>query len=291
MLCSLISFQGQKKNASLILWANFNNCLPLRGGPSKHMSELLKLGDIFLSFGGVNALSAVSASVNEGKITAVIGPNGAGKTSLFNVISGFYRPTGGIVTYAGIDLLRKPSNERASLGIARTFQNIALFSGLSVLENIKLGAHAHLKANALTASLFLGGPAREERELTATIDRDILNALGLYEIRDRPVSGLPYGQQKRIELARAMVMRPRLLMLDEPFAGMPPEEKHRMADSIRQLVASGTVTALLIDHDMETVMGLCDHIVVLNFGKVIASGAPEAVRKHPEVIEAYLGTG
>lgn len=255
------------------------------------MGELLKLEGISLSFGGVNALLAVSAGVAEGKITAVIGPNGAGKTSLFNVISGFYRATTGAATYSGLDLLQKPSNARASLGIARTFQNIALFSGLSVLENIKLGAHAHLKANPISASLFLGGPAREERELTATIDRDILPALGLDDIRDRPVSGLPYGQQKRIELARAMVMKPRLLMLDEPFAGMPPTEKHRMADAIRSFVATGAVTALLIDHDMETVMGLCDHIVVLNFGKVIASGTPEAVRQHPDVIEAYLGTG
>ena len=255
------------------------------------VAELLTLDEISLTFGGVKALSSVSAAVEEGRITAVIGPNGAGKTSLFNVISGFYRASGGRATYAGRDLLQAPGHARAALGIARTFQNIALFSGLSVLENIKLGAHAALKTNVGSAALYLGPAAREEDALTERIDRDILPALGLETLRDRPVSGLPYGAQKRIELARAMVMDPRLIMLDEPFAGMPPAEKRRMGEAIRRYVAAGRCTALLIDHDMETVMGLCDHIVVLNFGRVIAAGAPEAVRAHPDVVDAYLGTG
>jgi branched-chain amino acid transport system ATP-binding protein len=255
------------------------------------MAELLTLEGISLTFGGVNALSSVSAGVEEGRITAVIGPNGAGKTSLFNVISGFYRASGGRATYAGADLLRKPGHARAKLGIARTFQNIALFSGLSVLENIKLGAHAGLSANVGSGALYLGPASREEAALTERIDREILPALGLETLRDRPISGLPYGEQKRIELARAMVMSPRLIMLDEPFAGMPPAEKRRMGDAIRRFVTDGRCTALLIDHDMETVMGLCDHIVVLNFGRVIAAGPPDAVRAHPDVVDAYLGTG
>ena len=254
------------------------------------MGALLEVRDISLNFGGVKALSSISADVEEGRITAVIGPNGAGKTSLFNVISGFYRASEGRMTYAGQDLLAQPGNARAGLGIARTFQNIALFAGLTVLENIKLGAHAQLQAGVMSAAVFKGGPEREERALTRRIDDMILPRLGLSEIRDRPVSGLPYGQQKRIELARAMVMQPRLLMLDEPFAGMPPEEKRRMAASIRDFVETERVTALLIDHDMETVMGLCHHIVVLNFGKTIASGDADSVRHHPDVIDAYLGS-
>lgn len=254
------------------------------------MPDLLKLDGISLSFGGVNALTSVSAGVAEGRVTAVIGPNGAGKTSLFNVISGFYKATSGKATYAGESLLDRPGAARAQLGIARTFQNIALFSGLTVLENIKLGAHCLLNANPISAAFYAGAPAREERELTARIDTELLGPLGLEELRDRPVAGLPYGQQKRVEIARAMVLRPRLLMLDEPFAGMPTNEKRRMAETIRAFVSGGRCTALLIDHDMETVMGLCDHIVVLNFGKVIASGTPDEIRRNPDVIAAYLGT-
>jgi len=253
------------------------------------MRDLLTLEGITLGFGGIQALSDVSASVREHGVTAVIGPNGAGKTSLFNVISGFYRANSGTARYDGRDLLATPSNARARLGIARTFQNIALFQGLSVLENVKLGAHAELRANLFSASIFLGSAAREEAILTRRIDEEILEPLGLAEIRDRPVAGLPYGQQKRIELARAMVMRPRLLMLDEPFAGMPPPEKRRMAEAIRSFMRTGGVTTLLIDHDMEAVMGLSDHVVVLNFGKVIAAGDAAMVRQHPGVIEAYLG--
>jgi branched-chain amino acid transport system ATP-binding protein len=253
------------------------------------MKDLLTLDGITLSFGGIRALSDVSAGVREHGVTAVIGPNGAGKTSLFNVISGFYRATAGAVRFDGQDLMGSPSSGRAKLGIARTFQNIALFQGLTVLENVKLGAHSELKANLFTSGLFLGPAAHEEAELTRRIDGDILTPLGLMDIRDKPVAGLPYGQQKRIELARAMVMRPRLLMLDEPFAGMPPQEKRRMAEAIRVFVQAGGVTALLIDHDMEAVMGLSDHVVVLNFGKVIAAGSADEVRRHPDVIEAYLG--
>jgi branched-chain amino acid transport system ATP-binding protein len=234
-------------------------------------------------------LTDVSATVEDGEITAIIGPNGAGKTSLFNITSGFYRPSSGNVAFDGKDLLAMPAHARPKLGIARTFQNIALFSGLSVLENIKLGAHAQLKAHARTASFYLGAAAREEREVTSHIENNILGFLNLSDIRDRSIDGLPYGLQKRIELARALVMRPRLLMLDEPFAGMNAAERLQMATYIRRCVKEWRTTMLLIDHDMETVLGLSRHVVVLNFGRVIASGTPEHVRAHPGVVDAYLG--
>jgi branched-chain amino acid transport system ATP-binding protein len=253
------------------------------------MPDLLTIDRVSLAFGGVAALTNVSVGVADGRITAIIGPNGAGKTSLFNVTSGFYRPASGAVTFAGQDLLALPAHARPRLGIARTFQNIALFAGLSVLENIKLGAHAQLKANAATATLYLGPAAHEERHLTARINSEILPFLHLGEMRDRPVGGLPYGVQKRIELARALVMQPRLLLLDEPFAGMNAAERMQMANYIRRSVKDWRTTVVLIDHDMEMVMGLSDHVVVLNFGRVIAAGAPQDVRRHPGVVEAYLG--
>jgi len=219
----------------------------------------------------------------------VIGPNGAGKTSLFNVVSGFYRPSRGAVSFEGRDILALPAHARSRLGIARTFQNIALFSGMTVLENIKLGAHAQLRANVFSAAIYLGGARREEQELGRRIERDLIDFLDLGEVRDSPIAGLPYGLQKRVEIARALVMRPRLLLLDEPVAGMNAEEKHAMAGIIRRCVADWGATVLLIDHDMSTVMDLSDHVVVLNFGCMIAAGAPGEVRRHPGVVEAYLG--
>jgi len=253
------------------------------------MGELLEVDGISLAFGGIAALSDISTSVRQGRITAIIGPNGAGKTSFFNVISGFYKPSAGAVRFDGADILAMPAHTRSTLGIARTFQNIALFEGMTVLENIKLGAHAQLNANVFSAGIYLGWARREEESLAARIDEDVVEFLDLGEIRDREIAGLPYGLQKRVELARALVMRPRLLLVDEPFAGMNASEKIRMADYIRRCVTDWGTTALLIDHDMEMVMGLSDHVVVLNFGKMIAAGEPEAVRQHPAVIEAYLG--
>jgi branched-chain amino acid transport system ATP-binding protein len=253
------------------------------------MGQLLEVDRVSLSFGGIAALTDVSASVTEGSITAVIGPNGAGKTSFFNVISGFYRPSAGAVKFDGADILSLPAHARSTLGIARTFQNIALFEGMTVLENIKLGAHAQLKSNIFTSGIYLGWARREEEALTDRIDTEVIEFLELGEIRDREIAGLPYGMQKRVELARALVMRPRLLLVDEPFAGMNVTEKISMAEFLRRCVSEWGTTALLIDHDMEMVMGLSHHVAVLNFGKLIAAGEPDEVRKHPAVIEAYLG--
>jgi branched-chain amino acid transport system ATP-binding protein len=253
------------------------------------MTDLLKIDDISLSFGGVTALSGISTGVKQGHITAFIGPNGAGKTSLFNVISGFYRPGSGQVLYENVDILRLPAHARSKLGIARTFQNIALFEGMTVLENIKLGAHAELKSDVATSSWYMGPARREEQALTTRIDETVLEFLQLSGIRDRQIEGLPYGMQKRVELARALISKPRLLMVDEPFAGMNAQEKSRMADYLRRCVTEWGTTTLIIDHDMEMIMTLSDHVVVLNFGRMIAAGDPLSVRKHPAVIEAYLG--
>ncbi|MBO0344258.1 ABC transporter ATP-binding protein [Roseibium limicola] len=253
------------------------------------MGVLLAIDDVNLSFGGVHALSGVSLDVEKGRVTSIIGPNGAGKTSLFNVISGFYTPQSGSIRFEKQELSDQAPYQRSPVGISRTFQNIALFSGLTVLENIKLGAHCQLSSGLLSSALWWGKAQREEAALSRRIDEEIIDLLDLREIRDRPIAGLPYGLQKRVELARALVGRPKLLMLDEPVAGMTSSEKQEMAGYIRRCVDEWSTTVLLIDHDMTMVMGLSDHVVVVNFGKVIASGAPAQMQEDPAVIAAYLG--
>jgi branched-chain amino acid transport system ATP-binding protein len=253
------------------------------------MRNLLELSGISVAFGGVQALADVSLAVPANRVSAIIGPNGAGKTTLFNVISGFYPADAGVALFEGEDLLWRPAHARAALGISRTFQNIALFPGMTVLENIKLGAHAQLRTGLFGAALFVGATRRAEAALAARIDSTILVLLDLAEHRDRSVSGLPFGVQKRIELARALVMQPKLLMLDEPFAGMNAAEKARMATCIRRIIGETDTTALLIDHDMDSIMNLSDQIAVLNFGRLIAVGTPAEVQANEAVIEAYLG--
>ena len=254
-------------------------------------TPLLQVQGVTLAFGGVKALTGVGFDVQPGSITAVIGPNGAGKTSLFNTISGFYRPSQGSIRFQGQDITRVPAPQRAKLGLGRSFQNIALFRGMTVLDNIKLGRHAHLKTNVLDALFYLGRARREEAALRRDIEERIIDFLEIDHIRHAPVSALPYGLQKRVEMARALAMQPQILMLDEPVAGMNREETEDMARFILDVREEWGVTVLMVEHDMGMVMDLSDHVVVLNFGQVIAQGSPAAVQADPEVVRAYLGAG
>ncbi len=251
--------------------------------------NILEIENFSLAFGGVKALDRVSFSVQAGGITAIIGPNGAGKTSLFNAISGLYKPQSGTIRFLGKDIVRLSPSRRAALGLARTFQNIALFRGMTVLDNIKLGYHAHMKTGLLDAGIYFGPARREEMALRERIEREIIDFLEIDHIRNVPVGTLPLGLLKRVELARALAMQPKLLMLDEPVAGMNREETEDMARFILDVQQERGVTVLLVDHDMEVVMDISDHVMVLNFGQVIASGKPGEVRDHPDVIRAYLG--
>jgi branched-chain amino acid transport system ATP-binding protein len=233
----------------------------------------------------------VSFNVKEGSITSVIGPNGAGKTSLFNSISGFYKPSEGNVHFMGENVNQLPPPERAELGMARTFQNIALFKGMTVLDNIKLGRHAHLKTNVLDALFYFGRARREEMELRHEVEERIIDFLEIDHIRKHSVISLSYGLQKRVELARALAMQPKILLLDEPVAGMNREETEDMARFILDVRREWGVTVLMVEHDMGLVMDLSDQVVCLNFGQMITQGLPKDVQAHPDVVSAYLGSG
>lgn len=251
----------------------------------------LEIEGVSLRFGGLKALTDVSFAAEPGKITAVIGPNGAGKTSLFNSISGFYRPQAGSIRFDGQDVTRVPPPARARMGFARTFQNIALFRGMSVLDNIKLGRHAHMRSSLLDALVYAGRARAEEEALRAEIERDVIDFLEINHIRHAPVASLSYGLQKRVELARALAMRPRILLLDEPVAGMNREETEDMARFILDVKEEWGTTILMVEHDMGMVMDISDHVVVLNFGQAVTRGLPHEVQSNPEVIAAYLGSG
>ncbi|MBI3624816.1 MAG: ABC transporter ATP-binding protein [Candidatus Rokubacteria bacterium] len=252
---------------------------------------ILQVEDIHLAFGGVKALQGVSFEVRRGEILSVIGPNGAGKTVCLNCINGLYRPQQGRIRFEGKDLGGLTPYQRAALGISRTFQKIELFSGMTVLDNIRLGRHIHLKAGLLSGAIYLGKAAREEIEHRQFIEREIIDFLEMTHLRDKVVGMLPYGLQKRVELGRALAVGPRLILLDEPMAGLNLEEVEDMARFIIDINEEERwrVTCLLVEHDMGVVMDISHRVAVLNFGEKIAEGTPEQVQADPLVHQAYLG--
>jgi branched-chain amino acid transport system ATP-binding protein len=255
--------------------------------PEDHRAEL-EVKDLSLSFGGLMALHEVDLEVTTGELVAVIGPNGAGKTSLLNCITGYYKPQRGSIVFNGEDITGQHPHEITKKGIGRTYQNIELFPGMTVIANLLLARHTHCKYGLAGASLF--GPSVKYQEVQhRRVIEEIIDFLEMQPIRKKLVGSLPYGLRKRVELGRALALEPKLLVLDEPFAGMTLEEKEDMVRFLLELNSAWKQTMILVEHDMSIVMSISKRVVVLDFGKKIAEGPPEVIQHHPEVIKAYLG--
>jgi len=252
------------------------------------VSALLEIRDVSKAFGGVQAVTGVSLDVQKGEILSVIGPNGAGKTTLLNMISGFYHPDTGRIALGGRDVTRLAPSRVAELGVARTFQNIALFKGMSVLDNLMLGRHVRMTSGVLKSFVYWGLAQREEITHRKRVE-DIIDFLKIQDLRRRPCGSLAYGLQKRVELGRALALDPEALLLDEPMGGCNHEEKEDMARFVLDVNEEWGVTIVLIEHDMGVVMDISDRVAVLDMGQKIAEGTPDEVKANPSVITAYLG--